>query len=58
MNVTELIAFHAEAALEPHVLPSPARSAEVAAVVAPLRRVAQRRFDASPVWARGLVMAA
>lgn len=27
-------------------------------VIRPLRRAAQRRFDASPVWRRGLVAAA
>lgn len=46
MNTTlDLITAFAQAAREPHVLPTPARTAELSLVVAPLRRQMQRRFD-------------
>lgn len=46
-----LIAHHSDAASEPHTLPTPAVPPELA-VIHHYRRLAQVRFDASPVWAR------
>lgn len=42
----DLVAAFAALARQPHTLPVPARSAELDAVVRPLRREAQARFDA------------
>jgi hypothetical protein len=54
---TDLIAAFANLARQPHVLPSPARSAELDAIVRPLRREAQVRLNVVGL-PRGLAMVA